>query len=121
MAIPDTAALYLRDDLGSFSGDIGDDQLERNWDRVTDAGADGILRHDAVLGLCYRQLVVRFGKLRDYDVGEAAEKMRQVTAGLERRAAMYDNAVESALADAGQSEVVKTVLGAETTGKSFPS
>lgn len=86
-----------RADLGGASIDVfTDDELDRNYDRVSGAENDS-QRWNAFLGLCWRQLLASSVKLRTYVSGQTEEKLENVFGHIQDMYDMYKDDLEAAL------------------------
>lgn len=72
------------------------DALNRLYERVSGA-ADSATRHEATLGLMFRQLLSNAAKFSDYMIATSSEKKSQVFDHLSKLYAMYRPALEEAL------------------------
>lgn len=95
----------LRTDLGDVAHAFDDDELSRNWDRLSNA-PDEDTRFEAVKGLCFEQLLNSASKMHDYSAGAVDEKLSQIVANLEKRLAYYLPALQAA-----RGEVQQVVVG----------
>jgi hypothetical protein len=111
MSLSTVQLARLRRDLGDAAGSFTDHELEDNWLRVAGA-ADEITRHDATMGLCFRQLLNGAAKLHDYSAGAVDEKLNQIVRNLEKRYEDYRPALEAALGH--KKQVVISKLGKRT-------
>lgn len=86
-----------RADLGGASTDVfTDDELDRNYERVSGAENDA-QRWSAFLGLCWRQLLASSVKLRTYVSGQTEEKLENIFKHVQDMYALHKDDLEAAL------------------------
>lgn len=86
----------LRADLGDSATAFSDDELNRNYDRVSGATSEQ-QRHNATLALCFRQLLASAAKMHDYTAGAVGEKLSQVYDHVRQMYALYEPDLNAAL------------------------
>lgn len=98
MTITDAQMSNLRLDAG-----LADDEtiftnveLSTIWERLSGASSD-TTRHEAALGLMFRQILASAVKLNDYAVATSSEKKSQVFEHLKTLYALYKPSLEEAL------------------------
>lgn len=72
------------------------DEMDRIWTRVSGASSDA-KRHEAALGLMYRQLLSNAAKLNDYRIATSSENKSQIFKNIKTLYDMYRPSLEEAL------------------------
>jgi hypothetical protein len=98
----------LRRDLGDSATAVTTPELQDNWDRV-DGAPNEIVRHEATLALCFKQLLAQAAKLHDYKAGAVDEKLSQVRKNLEDMYKLYAPSLERALGTGQQVAIGRLV------------
>jgi hypothetical protein len=108
MALTSDQITDLRADLGDSGSAFTEPELQRLWDRVSNAPND-YTRYRATLGLAWYQIRAGAAKFHDYEAGAIKEKMEQV---FKHATEMYEELkpdVEAAMSQ--KKEFVKSKVG----------
>lgn len=121
MALTVTQLTDARADLGGASTTVfTDDELNRNYDRVSGATNDN-QRWNAFLGLCWRQLMASAVKLRTYVAGQTEEKIENVYKHIRDQYDLYKDDLEAALNTQSDSMAIVAVRAFVNANRVGPS
>lgn len=109
----------LRNDIGDNATAFSDDELNRNWDRVSTATSDS-QRHEATLYLCWQQIAAQAAKGYDQRTGLTEDKLSQVFDHAQKMMGLYKTSFDAATSQRKQVSI-GVVLSTVHPTRRYPS